>query len=282
MKKVLFWTVMAVLAAVFLYSAWSLGSYLVESVRNSNTYGDLQEMLEQNRPSRPAVTQPTAPVPDETTPTLPVVDGPSKLVTVTDPDTGLQVQVLPEFEKLYALNNDLVGWIEIPGTNVCYPVVQTPESPDYYLRRDFYGDHATHGCIYVKEECDVFAPSDNVTIYGHRMHDGSMFYDLLRYKERSYFEDNPYVLFDHLTQRHTYQILAVFQTTASVGQGFRYQAFVDAQTEADFNNFVDTCKALAYYDTGVDASYGDKLITLSTCDYEIENGRFVVVAKRIA
>lgn len=283
MKKGLFWAVIILLICVFLYSAWSLGSYIVASIRNSSTYGDLQQMLEENRPTRPLPQQedPTQPsVPDETS--APDETQPSELVTVTDPETGLQLQVLPEFAQLYVLNPDLVGWIDIPGTNVCYPVVQTPETRDYYLRRDFYGNYATHGCIYVRENCDVFTPSDNLVIYGHRMQDGSMFYDLLKYKKQSYYEENRYILFDTLTERHTYEIVAVFRTTATLGEGFQYHLFADARDEAEFNKYVQTCKSLAFYDTGVDAVYGDKLISLSTCDYDITNGRLVVVAKRIS
>lgn len=283
MKKGLFWVIIVILIGVFLYSAWSLGGYIVDSIRNSATYGDLQEILEQNRPTRPMPQDPTEPVgptsPDETAPVQETT--PSELVTVTDPESGLQIQMLPEFAQLYVLNTDLVGWIEIPDSNVSYPVVQHPESVDYYLRRDFYGEYATHGCIYVEESANVFTPSDNLTIYGHRMQDGSMFYDLLKYKEKDYYDEHRYILFDTLTERHTYEIVTIFQTTATLNEGFSYHHFIDADNEADFDDFVDTCQSLAFYDTGVDAVYGDKLISLSTCDYDITNGRLVVLAKRI-
>ncbi len=281
MKKVLFWALILILLGVFCFSAWRLGAYIVESLQVSSTYKELQELMEQNRPSRPLpqVTDPSVePIPGETVPQP--TEG-TELVTVTDPNSGLQIQVLPEFAPLYVRNTDLVGWVEIPGTNICYPVLHRPADRDYYLRKDFYGKYATHGCIYVREVCDVVTPSDNVTVYGHRMSDGSMFYDLLKYDEKSYFEDHRYILFDTLTQRHTYEVIAAFQTTASIGEGFQYHMFVNAATEAEFDQFVSTCKKLAYYDTGVSASYGDKLITLATCDYTIENGRMVVVAKRI-
>ena len=77
-------------------------------------------------------------------------------------------------------------------------------------------------------------------------------------------------------------VFAVFTTTASVGEGFRYHQFIDAYTEEEFNEFVSTCKELAFYETGITPKYGDKFITLSTCEYSQKNGRFVVVAKRIS
>ena len=107
-----------------------------------------------------------------------------------------------------------------------------------------------------------------------------MFALLDKYKERSFFEEHRYLYFDTLEETHTYQIIAVFKTSAS--GGFRYNEFVDATNEDDFTQFVNSCKKLSLYDTGVDAVYGDKLITLSTCEYSQTNGRLVVVAKQVA
>ena len=182
LKRILYYALIAVLAGVFLYSAWQLGSYAVESIRSKNTYNDLSSLRGENRPTRPPITQPVETEPDATIDLFePTEETTSPYITIVDPDTGLNMEILPEFAELYQLNTDLVGWIEIPGTNVNYPVVQTPEDPNYYLRRDFYGNYATHGCIYVREQCDVNEPSDNLTIYGHRMQDGTMFKDLLNY-----------------------------------------------------------------------------------------------------
>ncbi len=289
-KKILFWVVYLALIAVFLYSAISLVDYIKESRESSGLYDDLEQLA--NRPTRPLPTRPveTKPTqPMETQPgeTLPPETQPqeteplSELVTIVDPKTGKEMEILPEYAELYLMNQDLVGWIEIPGTKVNYPVVQTPDRKDYYLRRDFNGKHATHGCIYVRETCDVSRPSDNVTIYGHRMNDGTMFAALANYKSKIYFEDHRYIYFDTLTERHTYEVVVVFRTTATQNEGFRYNLFEDAETAAEFDRYIQTCKSLAYFDSGVTAEFGDKLITLSTCEYSTTNGRLVVVAKRI-
>ena len=209
----------------------------------------------------------------------PVADD-SPWVTVIDPDTGENVQILPEFFQLYGLNHDLVGWITVPGTKIDYPVLQKPEGEDYYLRRDYYGKKASAGSIYAAEACDVFTPSDNVTIYGHMMRNGTMFADLKLYKEKDFWQENKTILFSNLREHHEYEIFAAFLTTASVGKGFAYHEFVFAENEAAFDAFVSECRALALYDTGIVPQYGDKLITLSTCDYGMTNGRLVVVARR--
>ena len=107
-----------------------------------------------------------------------------------------------------------------------------------------------------------------------------MFARLDNYLKKDFYEKYPSIRFDTLYERHTYTIFAVFTTTASVGRGFAYHLFEDAADEADFQDFVSTCKSLSLYETGITPVYGDKLITLSTCEYSQDNGRLVVVAVR--
>ncbi len=276
-KRIAFYGILVVFIAVFVFSSWQLIDYYAKSAQNKNTYNRLEELLQPQVPSQPTGTAPADPL----TPG-PAQSGESAYVTVTNPRTGESLQILKQFEALYALNPDLVGWIRIPGTDLSYPVVQSEEdNADYYLKRDFYGEHSEHGCIYVREQCDFLAPSDNCTIYGHRMLDGTMFAQLVNYQKQSFWEQNRYIQLDSLTQLRTYEVFAVFLTTASVGQGFSYHRFVDAWDEAEYNTFIKTCKDLALYDTGITPLYGDKLITLSTCEYTQQNGRLVVVARQV-
>lgn len=283
MKRWMSNSLIVVFTMVFLVSAFFLGRYWLESRQEKNLYDDLAQIMEQAKPAAPQSKpiKPAAPI-DPTGPedSIPETTEPaSELVTVTDLVTGQTVQVLPEYAQLYEMNSDLVGWITIDGTTVNYPVMQTPDRTDYYLYRDFERKDSSHGCIYAREQCDV-NNSDNVVIYGHRMKDGSMFNNLLFYKERSYYEDHKYIQFNTLTQRRTYEIVAVF-TTVATESGFGYHLFNDAADAADFDAFMAQCKVMSLYDTGVDAQYGDKLITLSTCEYSRDNGRMVVVAKQI-
>ena len=109
-----------------------------------------------------------------------------------------------------------------------------------------------------------------------------MFAQLDKFEEKSFWEKNPYIYFDTLTALHTYQIMSVFVTVATEGQGFPYHNYVTLQDQDTFDTFVKACKGYSLYNTGVDAEYGDCFITLSTCEYSHPNGRLVVVAKRIA
>lgn len=287
MKRWMYNALIAAFALAFVVSATALGIYWYHSHEASSQYDELAELVQQHKPTVPPTTpivntdpvdpsEPTGTAPIETTqpPTNPWIE-------VTDPDTGEVIRALPEYAPLYELNNDFVGWLSFEGTKINYPVVHRPESTDYYLRRDFYGKYANHGCFYVREECDVFEPTDNVTIYGHNMQDGSMMAALLDYRKQSFWENHKTFTFDTLTEHHTYEIVAAFKTTATMGKGFQYHLFVDAQSEQEFNDYVSKCKELALYDTGVTAEYGDNLVTLSTCEYSQTNGRLVVVAKQI-
>ena len=262
-----------IFAAIFLVSAFLVGSYFIESSRAQSDYDEITKLMESGREQSQS-TVPFSP-PIQLAPEEPEPTG-SSVPTETTGTT-----ILPEYAALYLQNKDMVGWIEIEGTKLNYPVLQTPDYKDFYLKRDFNKETSNHGAIYVQENCDVWTPSDNVVIYGHNMKDGSMFATLLKYKKQSYWEEHRFIYFNTLLERHTYEIVAVFKTTATIGQGFEYHLFVDAETEEEFDAYISQIKKLAYYDTGVDAQYGDKLITLSTCEYTLTNGRLVVVAKRV-
>ena len=184
----------------------------------------------------------------------------------------------PDLAALQEENPDLAGWIQIPGTTIDYPVMHTPDRPDYYLYRDFSGASSDFGCIYAEESCDPAAPSDNVTLYGHTMLDGSMFAGLHSYTDWTYWETHPDIRFDSLDAQRTYRIFAVFSTSGYTGEGFAYHSFTDAASQAEFDTFVSQCKTLSLYDTGITPEYGDKIICLSTCEYTQANGRLVVAA----
>ena len=187
--------------------------------------------------------------------------------------------ILPEYGELFLQNPDMVGWIKVEGTNINYPVMQTPNEPNFYLKHNFEKEYSDLGTPYVQEDCDI-AASDNLVIYGHHIKGQKMFGALEEYKSQSFYEEHKTVQFDTLTQHNEYEVIAVFKTVAYSSEGFRYYDFVDAENEDEFNAYVGKCKELALYDTGVTAEYGDRLITLSTCEYSAQNGRLVVVAKK--
>ena len=277
-RKTVFILLIVLFALVFLAGALSIISYFIESNKQKDTYDDLAGQII-NTPETTTSTDSSGE--QVVTPTLPLEEDPYELVEVTLPD-GSTDKILRKYSKVYPQNTDMVGWMTIPGTEVNYPVMHTPDDPEYYLDKNFYKEDAKAGCLFIQSTCDVFIPSDNVTVYGHNMRDGSMFRVLEQYKEKSFWEEHKTITFDTIYEAHTYEIIAVFKTTATIGKGFAYHDFDFAADEQAFNNFVEKCHNRELYETGVTAEYGDKLITLSTCEYSQVNGRLVVVAKRVS
>lgn len=270
MNKWLYYGLITIFAAVFIGCAVYIVDYITGSIQQGSAYEDLLQRVEDAKNNGGLD-------PDFT---IPAGMGGS-LSDGNNEGTADTSKILPQYRELYAMNNDLVGWITVPGTKIDYPVVQSPKNRDYYLYRNFQGKHSSWGCIYAREECDVFTPSDNVVLYGHHMKDGSMFAQLDKYKRKSYWEENQYLYFNTLYEEYTYQIIAAFKTSANVGEGFAYHTFNYADSEDEFDAFMKQVRKLQMYKTGVTAEYGDVLLTLSTCEYTLENGRFVVIAKRL-
>lgn len=182
-------------------------------------------------------------------------------------------------EKLYELNNDFIGWLKINSTSISYPVMQTDSNrKDYYLRKNFYKEYSQLGTPYIAEYCNV-QTSDNVIIYGHHITNYQVFGELEKYKKREFYNNNKIINFNTIYENADYEIIAVFKTVAYTG--FKYYEFINSSSEDEFNTFIKRCKELSFYDTGKTAKYGDKLLTLSTCEYSAKNGRLVVVAKKI-
>ena len=268
MKKAILWLLVAVFAVTLASSGWTLYSYFREAKRSDALYDSLAQLVEKTR--QEAQTAPTAPRQPEEAPTL------------TEPQEAPEAP-LPDYTPLLRLNPDLVGWLRVPDTKINYPVLQTPEDPDYYLHRDFEGKEAAAGALYVQADCDVTKPSDNVIIYGHNMKNGSMFGELEKYEDRAFWEAHPTFTFDTLERRQTFEIVTVFKTFvySDSADSFKYYRFVEAEDEASFDAFLADSRERSLYDTGVEAHYGDQLLTLSTCEYSRENGRLVVLARRI-
>ena len=201
------------------------------------------------------------------------------------PEEAADEPALPSAYEKYAAahekNNDFVGWISVEGTRIDYPVMQTKDRPDYYLKRNFEKQYSDYGVPYAAESCDIDL-SDNIVVYGHHMNDGSMFADLCLYESEDFYKEHKIIRFDTLGGYGTYEIIAAFKTVAYSEDGFKYYRFIQANDEAEFDTFIGRCKELSLYDTGVTAVYGDKLLTLSTCEYSRKDGRMVVVAKKLS
>ena len=212
-----------------------------------------------------------------------VIRTPSVTIHYAEEEEDIELTVLEEYEALYNKNKRLIGWLEIDGTNIDYPVMQTTNN-EYYLDHNYNQEYDKNGSLFLDASCDVVRRNTNLIIYGHHMKSGKMFGDLNKYSSENFCKEHSIIRFDTIYEKGTYEVMYVFRSRIYNEDEivFKYYQFFDASSEREFNSNMNEMAAIALYDTGVTASYGDELLTLSTCDYSEADGRFVVVAKRIS
>lgn len=195
----------------------------------------------------------------------------SNVIIGEDSESNEETNNKVDISKLYEKNNDFIGWLQIENTNISYPIMQTEkERKDYYLKRNFYKQYSSLGTPYIAEYCNVIE-SDNIIIYGHHITNNKMFGELENYKNKNFYNNHKIINFNTIYGNADYEIIAVFKTIAYTNTGFKYYNFVKAETEQEYNNFIDRCKRLSLYETEKTAIYGEKLLTLSTCEYSNKN-----------
>lgn len=240
-----------------------LTSYSSEQEENQ-AFEELAELVNRSEEASAMTVPEASPLPDNTGSKEPSQDETSILAS------------------LVARNSDFCGWLSIGETNINYPVMFTPNDPEYYLRRDFDKNDSNSGVPFIGAGCDL--SSDNIIIYGHNMKNGTMFSDLTKYSEKEYMESHNIISFDTLEGPADYEVIAAFQDRVHYQDEknvFRYYEYGGSLTAEQFINYVKNVMNLSFYNTGVDVEYGDQLLTLSTCAYHVKDGRFVVVAKSV-
>lgn len=197
--------------------------------------------------------------------------------------TDEKTERMLKLEELQKENSDIVGWLEIEGTSINYPVLQG-EDNDYYLRHTYKREYSINGSIFLDKDYNFSIPSSNLLIYGHNNKNGKMFEELIQYKEEEFYNLHPTIRFTTEKEDVEYEIIAVFKSRVyyqNETNVFRYYYFINAENEEEYNYYIEESKKASLYDIEKTAEYGEQLLTLSTCDYSTENGRFVVVAKKI-
>ncbi|MFG6383985.1 MAG: class B sortase [Lachnospiraceae bacterium] len=193
------------------------------------------------------------------------------------------VWVLPEYQKLYEQNSDFAGWITIEGTQIDYPVMQAvAESRDFYLDHNFDGKEDINGSIFLDSRNNFEDQDDNLIVYGHNMKSGMMFGSLKEYLDPSFWREHKTINFNTIYEKAEYEIVAVcLSKVADEGEkGFRYYDFINAGNKENFNHYIEKIKGMNILDEDINISYGDKLLTLSTCNNYTEDGRLFLVAKK--
>lgn len=187
-----------------------------------------------------------------------------------------------KFAALRDQNSDFIGWISIEGTNLNFPVMYAPNNKDFYLRHDFSKEYSVYGVPYLDEKTTLGAndQSENLIVYGHNMKTGTIFGCLTGYKKADYYTEHPLIQFDTVYGDGTYEVFAAFSIDVVQDTSFVYNRYVDMDEET-YNTYVDEVISRSDVDSGIRPEYGEQLLTLSTCEYSSDNGRYVVVARRV-
>lgn len=227
---------------------------------------------EEPDPTEPS-TEPSAPTETTEAPTEPSTED----TVPTEPG------MLEDMAAIYQENPDVAGWITIGDTKLDYPVMFTPDDEDKYLYLDFDEKDDAAGLPYLDADCSLDPESDNLIIYGHNMNDGRGFHTIMEYEKEEFWKEHPTFTYKTLYEERTYEVVAAFRDRVyyNYEDNFRFYRFVNIETEEEWDAGIAYFKEMCPYDTGITPEYGDHLITLVTCAYHHQYGRFVVVARLV-
>lgn len=186
-----------------------------------------------------------------------------------------------DLSKLKDKNADTFGWVKIPDSKISYPVMFTPTDPEFYLRRNFEKQDNMAGTPFLDGYTDFAGGTKHMVIYGHHMKDGTMFNDLINYDDEEYAKKHDIIELEQTDgSKKKYKVFA-FGKTDALSEGFNVYDYINIYNERDFNTYINGLKSLSKADTGITPTFSDNIITLSTCSYHLEEGRYVVSAVEI-
>lgn len=273
MKNKIIIVLRIIFALLFIVSAFVIVSSLISDKMEQDAFSDLAQIVEQERQDEH---------PGEASQSTEIKQQNPESTDASGNKKTSEGGILPEYKKVFQLNNDLYAWIRIDGTSINFPVMYTPNDPEYYLRRAFDKSNSQSGTPFVDGAC--YEDGGIYLVYGHNMKNGTMFAELTNYADEKYRNEHPNIHFDTLYERGQYEVIAAFygKIYSSSEQGFCYYHYTNLADPMTFHEYIEQVKKAALYDTGATAEFGDQLLMLSTCDYHEANGRFVVVAKKVS
>ncbi|MCD7709030.1 MAG: class B sortase [Clostridiales bacterium] len=191
--------------------------------------------------------------------------------------------ILDQYAILYSMYPDVVGWVKIDGTEIDYPVMQDLSGNEYYLNHNFEGNEDSKGTPFIDADASISPLDQNLVIYGHNVSGGSQFGGLSQYLDEDFLASHRTIEFDTIYETGKYEVVAVVKTKVKQGDedGFRYYWFRGYDSLVEFKEFTDFVEESSVLTTDARLLYGDTTIMLSTCEYTTDNGRLVIVARRV-
>ena len=247
------------------FSAYRLISILGEYKAAVNSYEDMSSSYvttEEDIPEENKPVETEAPVEDPAQPEE----------TKAAPETS---PITVDFESLLASNDEVVGWLFSEDTVINYPIAQA-EDNDKYLHHLLDGTYNSSGTLFVDCECAPEFAGANTIVYGHNMKNGSMFYSLHNYVDQAYYDAHPVMYLNTPTQNYKIEVFSAF--ICNYDSDTYTLSF---PSEQDYIDFVNKMKSQSDFQSDVEVTSNDRVITLSTCTYEYDNARYVVMGKLV-
>ncbi len=272
-RKVLFILVGVVLLGVAAWAIWGLGSSIQDHAEQDEIFQRLRQLSTTEEVTD--LGSRSHEEPDNASSAPNADTKPDETASITAPEEPASVS--NRIQVLQEENPECVAWISIEGTDLDYPVMWSPDDPDYYLDHSFEKTSNRHGVPFLDSRCNIEI-ADNLIIYGHHFTDGTMFSMLHKYASYSYYEDHPIITLETEAGVSQYRIAAVLRVSGTVYPtvwSIFNSLYMDEQ---QFAEMAQDIKSRSLYSTGVSPVYGDQLLTLATCEYTQKNGRLAIVA----
>lgn len=263
--RVLWRGLLVILCGVF------LGVFIFAAYQLYHTFHGYSEAKKEYENLSSQYVSTVAEVQPEATPTPEVQPEASPSPSPSPAVTGPNRQV--DFASLQARNNEVVGWIYSPNTKIDYPVVKGVDN-DFYLSHTFDGTANANGSIFMDSNCETDFSQHNTILYGHHMNDGSMFASLTDYRQTGYLEAHPILYYYTPNGNYALEVFCCFVT----GPDSDVYSFNFSSNE-EFESYLESWRSRSNFDTDVQVTGDDHIMTLSTCTYEYEDARYVVMCK---
>lgn len=206
-----------------------------------------------------------------------VVKEEPKPVEEPEPEPVSTVEIPIDFAALQQQNPDVYAWIQVPGTEVDYPILQSSNDNTYYLNHTIDGEEKKEGAIFTENYNTKTFEDPNTVIYGHDMKNGSMFQSIHKYMDRSFFDNNRDIVIYMPDQILHYKIFAAYLTD-NKHLLMNYNFWSKDEYQQYLNSIFSMRDMNAFIDTSTEVTTEDKIITLSTCYAGISTQRYLVQA----
>ncbi len=253
---------------IFLIAAYQLGNYYLDSAKEKQEADNLaSEVIVWEKPDKESE------IPDR-----------QNEESSAESQESKEESVIPEsidFNKLWEENEEIRAWLYCPDTVISYPVVHTTDN-DKYLRKNLALQYSNAGTLFIETKNNPDFSDWNTIIYGHNMKNGSMFKTITYYGEEAYYKEHPVMYLYTAEKKYEIQLIAGCVVDAAESEIYQLGLGEDSGSNSqEKQNLLDKLIKKSTFTSAQTYTAADHFVTLSTCFYEYENARYVLIGKLV-